>query len=885
MTMEEHYIEQIAQNLFGYFNHVGADHFDLYEELARIVHPITREKPDPETLQIIEERFLQKTQYKRSHDGAILIPVSVVSDPRLHEEWYSEWWEAHKDEESSYYWNRLEDYLSRELTGKYGPDSAGTIVRSIDEATYQIMEKLANPMRSEFSYKGMVVGYVQSGKTANFTALIAKAVDAGYKFIVVLAGIHNVLRRQTQVRLDRELTGIRDVEGPGVYISQPGAARTWNRLTSSDRDFTQGTHGMFSVYCERETPTLAVVKKNVRVLERLIAYVSRAPEEARAKMPILVIDDEADQASVDGNANDADADPTRTNERIRTLLSSFPRKTYVGYTATPFANALIDLTTEHEGLKDDLYPRNFIVSLPQPEGYFGASRIFQGDLSQHLVRQIPPERNQLFRTGEITVSLASSIDQFLLSCAVRNLRQQRDKPMSMLVHVSHRIAEMSVASDIVSTYMNDISTRYYDDRQSDKLKQDFEEIWLEYVEAAKTINEGLVLNNYLPEYDEVWKELDHVFELVQVLELNSRSDDTLDYTTGEEMKVIAIGGNQLSRGLTLEGLMSSYYLRESRQYDTLLQMARWFGYRQGYEDLTRIHTTERIWDFFEHLALVEQELRSDIYRYEENKLTPREMALAIRDHSTLNVTAPNKLGAARMRQTSFSQSLNQTIWFTLDQPDILLETWQNGNQFIERILRITHFTNVGNQGVFLSDKKVPGAMVLEFLNQYTFASPDSTGGPGLNDGALLEYLDRRLNHSFPELTSWSVAVAGNANPKFGNDPIYFGGLEVNRIGRSRRNTEMGYNIGVLTESAHLRIDLEPGAESPYTGRSAQNPLLLLYPIAKESKARPQPADKKTKPGRIDLYHGIGTEHVDLLGLAIVLPQSSQEPNSYIGQII
>ena len=726
------------------------------------------------------------------------------------------------------------------------------------------------------------MGYVQSGKTANFTALIAKAADAGYKFIIVLAGIHNVLRRQTQVRLDKELTGVRDVEGPGVYIAQPGAAKAWSRLTTADNDFSTHNLGLFSNYCERETPSLAIVKKNVRVLERLIHYVSQASEEDRAKMPVLIIDDEADQASVDGNANDPDSDPTRTNERIRTLLGLFKRKAYVGYTATPFANALIDMSSEHQYLEDDLYPRNFIVSLPRPDGYFGASKIFQGDLSRQFVCRIPAEGNLLFRTNSITENLAKSIDQFILGCAIRNLRGDRDKPMSMLVHVSHRIAVMTVVKDIVDRYLEDIIGRYGDESMRIALKQNFNEVWSEFIQDAEAINVELNLSNAIPDYELVWAEIENVFQIIKVMELNSSSDDRLDYTTGEEIKVIAVGGNQLSRGLTLEGLMSSYYLRDSRQYDTLLQMARWFGYRQGYEDLTRVHTTALIWDFFEHLALVEAELRSEIYRYEEEGLTPLEMALAIRDHRSLSVTAPNKLGAAMMRQTSFSESLNQTIWFSLDQPEVLWENLDIGDQFIERLAQQTNFTEYS--GVFLADNKIRGEIILEFLNQYNFTDPESIGGPGLNDRGLLEYINRRLFNAQPELTAWSVAVVGNSNPKFPNDPIQFGGLEVNRLGRSRKHRERGYNIGVLTESAHLRIDLDPGASTPYEGRSPQNPLLLLYLVAKESRASGPFKPNPNKDERVDLYRDVANEHIDLLGLAIVLPKSPQEPNSYIGQM-
>jgi len=879
--MEERYILQLIQNLFDRFEYFGEDRFDLNAELHELAHPVTRTSLQQEVLTIIEQGFLDRIQYKRSHDGAILVPVSIVADPRDHEEWYEDWFSEHTNNVGSYYWKRLEDFLSQELTRKYGAGRAGEVVRAIDEATHAIMEKLAYPRRAEFSYKGLVVGYVQSGKTANFTALVAKAVDAGYKLIIVLAGIHNVLRRQTQVRLDRELTGVRDIEGPDSYISLPGPAKNWNRLTTANNDFTTANLGLFENYCQLDTPSLAIVKKNVRILDGLINYFNQASEELRANMPVLIIDDEADQASVDGNANNPDSDPTSTNERIRTILSLFPCKVYVGYTATPFANTLIDMTTEHERLQDDLYPRNFIVSLPEPTGYFGTAKVFRGDLSERFVVEIPDEGNVLLRHGVMTEKLSIAIDQFIISCAIRNLRGDRRKPMSMLVHISHRINIHAVVNTIITRYIQEILGRYNDPHLSSQLKDQLRLVWNSYIEDANAINEELDLQNNIPDFEEIWNELANVFTILQIMELNSTSYDILDYTTGEEIKVIAIGGNQLSRGLTLEGLMISYYLRASRQYDTLLQMARWFGYRNGYEDLTRIHTTEQIWGFFEHLALVEEELRSEIYRYEEEGMTPMQMAVAIRDHRSLNVTAPNKMGAARLKQTSYSGSLNQTIWFPLDQPEILRANLNLGDSFIRSIQRDFGFTNVNGSGVYLANAKIEGQVVLEnFLNRYNFVDRESTGGPGLDAESLLSYIFRRLNDT--ELSEWSVAVVGNVNPTVVNTSVNYGGLRINKIQRSRKHTERGYNIGVLTEPQHLSVDLLDSATSPYDGRNPQNPILLLYPIWKESKAsifRENPIYDQ----RIDLFRFIETESVDVLGIAIVLPVSRFEPNSYIGQ--
>ena len=894
--MEERHQSQLVQNLLERFEFLGAETFRLDEELQVIFHPITRQAVDTAILQEIERKFLERIQYRRAHDGAVLVPVSVVADPRLHEEWYEDWHTQNNNRTGSYYWKRLDEFLSFELTRKYGADEAGRVVRSIDEATYSIMEKLANPSRREFNYKGLVVGYVQSGKTANFTALISKAADAGYKFIIVLSGIHSVLRRQTQIRLDKELTGMNDLGIDEPFIPEPSDAKRWNRITTARVRTTQSANGQikindlgefatvnvdpFDSLCNRATPTIAIIKKNVKVLDRLIEYITNSDEQSRANMPVLIIDDEADQASVDGNANDPDSDPTRTNDGIRRILSLFPRKAYVGYTATPFANVLIEMGADHQVLQDDLYPRNFIVSLPEPKGYFGTKKIFRGDLSEMFVEAVDDEHHEfhtLLDSAEITEHLAYAIDQFVLSCAIRNLRGDRNKPMSMLVHISHVIRDMGVLNEVISEYMQNISGRYNNNLQQQTLKEEFRAVWDSFSQTAVSINRELELQNQIPDFDTVWSEIANVFSVLRIMELNSSSDDRLDYNSAGEIKVIAIGGNQLSRGLTLEGLMTSYYLRESRQYDTLLQMGRWFGYRHGYEDLTRVHTTARIWDFFEHLALVEEELRSEIYRYEEEQLTPMQMAVAIRSHRNLTVTATNKMGAGRLKQISYSGSLNQTIWLPLDQPEILQANYGFGASFIEQLKSSFGFTNVNNSGVYLVDEKVPGTTILEdFLNVYQVVNRARTGGPGLDYENLLQYITRRLTHQTPELTEWSVAVVGNVNPNAQNDPVNYGGLEINRIRRSRKYTERGYNIGVLTEPDHLEID----GEEP---ENRTHPLLLLYVIWKDSQSRRTENPNPQFSERIDLFRFINTKRVDVLGIAIALPKSRFEQNSYIGQ--
>ncbi len=854
--------------------------FDLAKELNQ-KDPVTERTLTDDENTYAKKEILKVIEFKESYDGAILIPVSVVSDIREHEEWYDEWLLQNNNFHNDYYWNSLKRFLSRELTDKYTAFDAGRIVKSIDDATYKTMKLVANPARRNFSCKGLVVGYVQSGKTANFTALIAKAADAGYKLILVLSGIHSILRRQTQIRLDKELTGMNDLNINESFIPEPPDIKRWNRLTtarlkkrktklneikiSDTGEFDLRNLDPFNSICNRVTPTVAIIKKNVSVLNKLIEYLSHSNEENRAKVSLLIIDDEADQASIDGKANDPDSDPTTTNDRIRRLLKLFTRKTYVGYTATPFANVLIDMDTEHNDLEDDLYPRNFIVSLPEPEDYFGTSKVFSGRFSDSIVKPIGDSEHDLL--DGVTSNLSIAIDCFIIGCAIRNIRGNRSKPMSMLIHVS-RLTHIHGALNIfVTEYVGIIKGRYDSNLHNEALKNQFEKSWHIYKADSESIIKALNKDYIIPEFDLLWTEIKAVFGVLKVLELNTQSDDKLDYTSGDEIKVIAIGGNQLSRGLTLEGLMVSYYLRQSTQYDTLLQMGRWFGYRHGYEDLTRVFTTSQIWDYFSHLAIVEEELRRDIRRYEGSDNTPVDLALTIRTHSRLEVTARNKLGAAYLKQASYSDSLSQTFKFPLDIPEKLESNLRLGNSFIKKVLETTGFKESWVKGVYVSESGFSSDFILDhFFDKYTFE--DRFNGSGMEKDELKDYIVRNK----PELNNWKIALAGNAKGQFS---VELGDISFNKINRSRIFNNPGYDCGVITDKKHLLADLKKDAQSRSDGRTVNQALLLIYVIDKESKGE--------RIGRVDLFHNIKSSHKDVLGFAIVLPQSLKEPYNRIGQ--
>jgi len=873
----------------------GFENFDLETELD-MESPLGGPIPEIVKQQVRSELKLL-ISYEKSRAGAILDPITIVVDPEIHEPWYDDYLENNPDR---YHWNRLERFSLRNLSNKLGENKASTIIRKLDNDTESIISYLENPLRDEFNSKGLVVGYVQSGKTANFTALIAKAVDAGYGMVIVLAGIHNILRKQTQIRLDQELTGMDDLgltELGKIFIEEPSDMKRWLRLSTAgpfdQGEFSNRGKDPFNSIANRNYPVIAIVKKNTTVLEALIQYFDNATLEARNNIPLLVIDDEADQASIDGNANTSNTDPTKTNQYIRIMLNQFRRKAYVGYTATPFANVLIDMHTRDANLENDLYPRNFIASLSEPDGYFGSKKIFNSELSDNFIENVgdpKTEKDFLIKQWEITDSLKNAIYDFLIGCAIRNLREDSLQPMSMLVHVSHLINDQVEIHKVIDTYFRlTLHAQLKDGYGSEILKTDILERITRFLDNSSAICFKLGLDYDMFESESIWNEIYDLLDKkkISIIMLNSESEQKLDYDDNieQEFKVIAIGGNQLSRGLTLEGLMTSYYLRNSLQYDTLLQMGRWFGYRTNYEDLTRIHTTYELWDHFEHLAQVEEELRQEIQVYADNpEITPNDVSVRIKDHSRMSVTGRNKLGAARSLQSSYSGSLCQTIWFSLNKPETLRSNYNLGNSFISKVNQMTGFNNK-NGDIWLSKEKVDGNVVLtQFLKKYSFVTKHDIGGPSLDSDAMIAYIERRINENDTELSNWSIGVPTNLRPVKDCDTVNYGDLNINRIVRNRyKHVTTGYKIGVMTDPKHLISDLDdpndvPSSKPYYVrGRGVDNPLLLLYLIWGDSRV------KENAIRTVDLYNGINRDKIDVLGVAVILPYSNKEPFGYIGQ--
>lgn len=566
---------------------------------------------------------------------------------------YRPWLHERQGDIDWYYWERYRKHLA--VTKGFSP----YVISTLSDTTYKILDRLENPLKEgKWARRGMVVGHVQSGKTANYTGLVCRAADAGYKVIIVLAGVLSSLRNQTQERLDSDFAGFCTRMREFIGASRFGAEmRRPVCLTSSRADFTVGGANNVAMGLEAiNEPMLFVLKKNKSILENLHNWLSEHNRHNLRRFSMLLIDDEADHASI--NTNNDSSDPTSINKAIRNLLSLFDRSSFVGYTATPFANIFIDPESEDEMLNGevygDLFPRDFILSLDPPDNYVGPHRLFTDDADIDCIRTVDDNEDYLpvkhridFKPETLPDSLVKAINCFVLARAIRLLRGQEGKHHSMMINVSRFRSVQNLLKGIVSEHVR-------------MMRQALGNYGA--LDAEHALRNGVIQGLHLTWEEEkyaatgyTWKEIQGVLKKsvdpIEVISVNSGSQDILDYSPQQYpngRSVIAVGGMGLSRGLTLEGLMVSYFLRNSIMYDTLMQMGRWFGYRDGYADVCRIFMTDAAAGWYAHIAESTEELRNDFRSMEKAKLTPKEFGLRVRSHPTaLIVTARNKMRSGR----------------------------------------------------------------------------------------------------------------------------------------------------------------------------------------------------------------------------------------------
>ncbi|MFC1574757.1 Z1 domain-containing protein [Gemmatimonadota bacterium] len=694
------------------------------------------------------------------------------------------------------YWDRYREWL------RQGPMSE--IVRSrLEDSTDQVLGLLGDPQRDgPWDRRGLVVGLVQSGKTSHYIGLINRAIDAGYEVIVVLTGFTESLRVQTQIRAE---------EGTLGYYLEPGDKRgEWqahrigvgnispglrpDSVTTRGNDFKKAVAINLGHQIGGKE-IVFVIKKNVSVLTNLLNWIQSFGNATDDKgkrfvksVPLLVIDDESDVGSIDTKKGaivdddpDPDHSPTKTNELIRKLLSLFDQSSYVGYTATPFANVLIHDGGRTDELGEDLFPRSFIISLPTPSDHVGPSLIFGQETENGprgkglpIIRRIPkseaegegawipPVHKKWYQPQfgghrKVPPSLREALLSFILVCSARRLRKTGDKHNSMLVHVTRFNDVQDEVDEQVNRELKGVVDRLRLKTAGEDLQDEFRSLWTNnFMVRTREIRKrkGAIFQSPVHTWEEIKAQLLPAASSIQVRTINGLAGDVLDYEKHKEngLHVVAIGGDKLSRGLTLEGLSVSYFLRSSRMYDTLMQMGRWFGYRPGYLDLCRLYTTAELCEWFGHIADATGELRNEFDLMVNSGGTPKDYGLRVRSHPDLMVTSQVKMRNGKKIPVTFQGKFVETDNFYRDSATVE----NNWNAFEALITSLE-----AGAGTEPDPPRTTGGLwenvssdtVISFLSQYR----EHEAAYRARTRLLIEYIEKEVKRA--RLTEWTVRIS------------------------------------------------------------------------------------------------------------------------------
>lgn len=675
---------------------------------------------------------------------------------------YEPWLKAKKDSIDFFYWNRYALYLEQDAMRTSG------VISAIDEVSDKIVDLAGNPnISGPLHRRGLLLGDIQSGKTSNYIAVMNKAADVGYKVIILLTGTIESLRRQTQERVDEGFIGRsskaylqRNSQTIKKGVGSKDSRRFATGFTTESSDFKAAAVRSMNASLRNMTnePVVFVLKKNARTLQNLISWLEdyNTNNQGVIDLPLLLIDDEADNASINTRA---DNDPTTINKYIRRLLELFTKSSYIGVTATPFANIFILPEKTEDMLNDDLFPADYIYALNPPTNYIGGNEIFGDDAaySNSLIpigdaqEFFPYKHKQDIVLHGLPESLYSALRYFLLANVVRDIKGDLTAHRSMLVNVSRYTKVQEQISKLIVEWLYEVQR---DVRNYCKLDEE---------KACRNSNLAALRDTWnsskfpFSKFGIEWEDIQQKYLLgaissIEVRTINQRSANKLDYTEYSDtgLRVIAVGGLALSRGLTLEGLMVSYFHRNTQMYDTLMQMGRWFGYREGYKELFRIWMPDDSIGWYAHITRASNELREDISRMNRIGATPREFGLRVRAHPTsLIVTARNKMKHAE----------RQECWITLDGEFFETPRFKNDiaairanrNKADKLIARIEQLCGnpigAGKQPLFW--KHVPSELIREFIRTYENHPLNME-----SDGAALEdYIKKNSRFA-----NWDVLV-------------------------------------------------------------------------------------------------------------------------------
>lgn len=772
--------------------------------------------------------------------------ISVVSEEAEH----SQDWIQSINNENKIYATSYERYLRQK-------GMSPSVVNAISRVNDSILSLLGDPRQSNYLFqrRGLVIGDVQSGKTSNYLSLVTKAADAGYKFIIIIAGIHNNLRSQTQQRVDEGFVGRVSIQGSskaqvGVSLEFNGEFPHPVSFTTADYDFNKKQADTIrSEISDFNKPVVLVIKKNVSTLRSLYEWLvsfnmNGAKANGRINVPMLMIDDESDNASI--NTNNPDLDPTKTNYYLRTILKSFNQASYVGYTATPFANIFIDPQSYDSDTEEDLFPKDFIYNLDAPSNYFGASKIFLDEtykyvhiplLRDEVGKHIKVKHKKDFDIKSIPNSLKEAIRTFLLSKCVRNLRHDAKEHCSMLINMSIFVDVQKRLKNKVLDYLDELGNEILSFSAMPNAL-DYEHISLLHQTFNKHYKRAVDLNEKQISWDQIIEQLRQIFDsskkeyvFKKCIVVNSNSEEALDYSeyNNQGLMVIAIGGFSLSRGLTIEGLTVSYFYRSTQMYDTLLQMGRWFGYRPQYEDLCRIYMTDEAYSWYQHITKAAEDVRRQIAIMNQLKKTPKDFGLYVRaSDEGLLITARNKMKSAQgsYLNRSFSGKLQEQVTFSCT-PTIHASNYQV-IEFFWHKLNGYYQKNILKTGVFF--KNVEAIDVIELLSGYQFS--DGTNillNQETMEAAIRYFL--AIQYKYPQ-----IDVIFRSKYEKNSEVIDFKDLKAAarnnvssdgknyKLNRHRLGSDADEKIGLSEQQ--LKNLIKQNAES--YRRARQKPLLIIY---------------------------------------------------------
>ena len=707
------------------------------------------------------------------------------------------WYDEAKDNINPVFWTRYKNYLIDEK--KFSPNIVSTLGE--DTLDGKLMNYIGNPTsETPFLKRGLIIGDVQSGKTSTYIGLISKAADAGYKVFILLTGTIESLRQQTQERVEEGFIGINlssDTTGGqrvGVGLdNQPIRAMA---LTSRKSDFT-GNSDKIAVSLGDKEAVVFVIKKQTSVLKKLkewLVSLNADPATQKIDMPMLMIDDEADNASINTKADRED--PTKINRLIRELAGVFTKANYVGFTATPFANVFIDPQTPDKMEVEDLFPEDFIVALPTPSNYIGPDRIFgeNSEFGKQLIYIEDAGREEVdgfpfyFKhkkewEDDLPESLTDSIYTFYLANAIRDLRGDEKDHRSMMINISRFVMVQRYIKSIVeeihfSAYRSikyNLSL-YFEESMKDTTLKRIYSCWQTHYE-----------DNVEFTWDEIVKTLYNSIENIQLKVVNSgRNSEKLEYPKNESLRVIAIGGLSLSRGLTLEGLMVSYFYRNTCTYDVLMQMGRWFGYRRNYDDLFRIWSHEDSARWYGEITEAANQLKYDMTLMREQKLKPKAFGIRVRNNSQeLQITASNKMRTAvdEYEYTSYFGGIVETPYITYND-EIQRYNYDQTILFVKQCLEMGlsfGMQDIAGQSAHNVINDVPRANICDFLHKIKISNYCTH----FDTKQLVEIISGFAGH---EIDKWDIAFMDGSK---GLDAVKENicGREIYRVKRNTCNFE------------------------------------------------------------------------------------------------